>query len=399
MARGEGGWIRRVGPWVGIGTSPAALMTGGGVGEGLRGGELVAALAVGVALLAALAIGQGILGQRTGRTLSALTAGPLGETGSRRTASVVMLLMMIGWFGVNVGVAGVALGRLAGVPDVAGVALFAAIMLGVARAGLGTLSWSALVAGLATTALAAYGLHLAFADAPVTLSGGRAGSEPMSFASAVVLVVGYGAAFSLRTPDFTHDLARTRQVVWCALTGLVVPLMAFALAGAALQAATGTWDLADVLRRLGSPEVAYLFVALGFTGSVLTNIWSGGLSLSDAAPSIAVSWSMPAVTLVGGVAAAAGFSDHMLGWLAVMALAAPGLAAICAIHAVRGKAARPGWGTTGLCCWGAGFACGIALHMAGSWMALPVATLLPAVAYWMLDREAGRKLADAKAGG
>lgn len=69
-------------------------------------------------------------------------------------------------------------------------------------------------------------------------------------------MVGYGAAFSLRTPDFTHDLRRTRQVVWCALAGLVVPLGVFAIAGAALQAATGTWDLADVMRRLGSPDVA-----------------------------------------------------------------------------------------------------------------------------------------------
>lgn len=393
------GWLRRVGPWVGIGTSPAALMTGGGVGEGLRGGELVAALLVGVTLLAGLAIGQGILGQRTGKSLSALTAGPLGERGSRRTASVAMLLMMVGWFGVNVGVAGVALGRLIGMPDVAGVALFAVLMLGVARLGLGALSWSALVAGLATTGLAAYGLHRAFADQPFTLSGGDAGSRPISFASAVVLVIGYGAAFSLRTPDFTHDLARTRQVVWCALTGLVAPLVAFTIAGAALQAATGTWDLADVLRSLGSPEAAYLFVAIGFTGSVLTNIWSGGLSLSDAFPEVPVRVAMPVVAAVGAVVAAGGFADLMLPWLTVMALATPGLAAICAIHAVCGPAARPGWGTTGLCCWGAGFGCGIALHLAGSPVALPAAALLPAVAYWILGRDGERKRGEAKAGG
>ena len=79
---GRDGWLRRLGPWVGIGTSPAAMMMGGGVGEGLRGGELVAALATGVALLTLLAGGQGILGQRTGRTLASLTAGPLGGEGA-----------------------------------------------------------------------------------------------------------------------------------------------------------------------------------------------------------------------------------------------------------------------------------------------------------------------------
>ena len=395
----ERGWLRRVGPWVGIGTSPAALMTGGGVGEGLPRGEVVAALALGVALLATLAIGQGIIGQRTGMTLSALTAGPLGEWGSRRTASVAMLAMMIGWFGVNVGVGGVALGRLVGVPDVVGVALFAAAMLGVVRLGLGALSWSALVAGLATAGLAAYGLHLAFADRPFTLSGGETGSEPIGFMAAVALVVGYGAAFSLRTPDFTHDLARTRQVAWCALTGLIVPLMVFALAGAALQAATGTWDLAEVLRRLGSPEVAYLFVAIGFAGSVLTNIWSGALSLTDAVPAIPLAVAMTLVTAVGAVVAAGGFSELMLPWLTVMALAAPGLAAVCAIHAYRRAPVPSGWGWAGLLSWTVGFTCGVALHLAGSPLALPAAALIPAAAYWVSGPGGKRKQTHAKAGG
>jgi len=396
---GDAGWIRRLGPWVGIGTSPAALMTGGGVGRGLRGGELVAALLVGVGLLAALAVGQGVLGQRTGKTLSALTAGPLGEVGSRRSASVVMLAMMIGWFGVNVGVAGVAVARLVGIPDLAGIALFAVAMLGVVGLGLGALSWSALVAGLATTGLAAYGLHLAFADRAITISGGGAASEPISFAAAVALMVGYGAAFSLRTPDFTHDLARPRQVVWCALAGLVGPVIIFTLAGAALQAATGAFDLADVLRDLGSPEIAYLFVAVGFTGSVLTNIWSGALSITDVAPGVPHRAALIALTAVGSLVAAAGLADHMLPWLTVMALAAPGLAAICAVHALRGGAAPVGWRPIGLFCWGAGFGCGIALHLAGSGLALLAAAVLPAIGYWMFGPAGGRNLADANAGG
>jgi cytosine permease len=397
MARN--GWLRRLGPWVGIGTSPAALMMGGGVGEGLRGGELVAALVVGVALLTALAAGQGILGQRTGRPLASLTAGPLGDAGSRRTASVVMLAMMLGWFGVNVGVAGVALARLIGVPDLAGIVVFSVVMLGVVGFGLGVLSWSALVAGLATTGLAAYGLHLVFEDNDATLSGGFAGTEPIGFLSAVALVIGYGAAFSLRTPDFTHDLARTRHVVWCALVGLAVPVLAFALAGATLQAATGTWDLADVLRDLGSPTIAYLFVAVGFTGSVLTNIWSGALSLADAAPRVPHRSALVAVTIAGTALAAGGFADLMLPWLTVMALAAPGLVAICAIHVLRGGEVRPGWGTAGLGAWAAGFAGGLALHLAGSPLALPAAAIVPALAYWLLGRPGERDLADARLGG
>lgn len=390
------GWLRRIGPWVGMGTSPAALMMGGGVGEGLEGADLVIALVAGVVLLTALASVQGVLGQATGLSLARLTAGPLGVRGSRRTASVVMLAMMLGWFGVNVGVAGVAVARLVGVPDLVGVVAFAGIMLAVAGRGLGVLSWSATLAGVATVVLAAWGLHLAFTDRAITLSGEAAGRNPTSILTGVVLVVGYGSAFSLRAPDFTHDLARPRQVVWCALVGLAAPVVLFALAGAALQAATGNWDLADVMRDLGSPELAYLFVALGFTGSVLTNIWSGGLSLTDALPRVSRRAAQAWVACVGAVLAAAGFAELMLPWLAIMALAAPGLVAVCAIHVVRGGRTDPGWGMTGLACWGVGFACGVALFLAGSPLALPGAAAIPAVAYWVLGPTGERNLANPK---
>jgi cytosine permease len=396
---GPDGWLRRLGPWVGIGTSPAALMTGGGMAEGLRGGELVAAIVVGVALLTVLAVVQGMLGQRTGAPLAALTAGPLGREGSRLTASVVMLAMMLGWFGVNAGVAGVALARLAGIPDVAGVILLTIAMLGIVALGLSVLSWSALVAGIATATLAAYGLHLALADHDATLSGGHTATDPIGFLPAVTLVIGYGAAFSLRTPDFTHDLARPRHVVWCALTGLAAPVLAFALAGAVLQAATGEWDLADVLRGLGSSNVAYLFVAVGFTGSILTNLWSGALSLQDAAPRVTHRGALLTVAAVGAVLAAAGFDDLMLSWLTVMALAAPGLVAVCVIHAARRERVEDGWRAAGLAAWGGGFACGLGLYLAGSPLALPAATLVPALVYWLSRRRGERDLVDATQGG
>jgi cytosine permease len=384
---------------VAIGTSPGAMMAGGGIGEGMRGMEVVAAILVGALLLGILAVTQGVLGQRTGRPLAALTAGPLGVEGSRRTASLVMLAMMIGWLGVNADVAGTALARLIGVAHVAGVALFTVLMLLIVTRGIGVLSWSALAAGVATTALAGYGLHLAFEDRPVTLSGGHAGDHPAGFLPAVLLLLGFGAAFALRTPDFTSDLARPRQVLWCALAGLLLPVSAFALAGATLYAVTGTWDLADVLRDLGSPVVAYLFLAIGFSGSVLTNIYSGGLSLSDAAGGIGIPVARVVVAIVGGTIAALGFADHMLDWLAAMALAAPGLAALCVIHVVRGEPVRSGWGVIGLASWGAGFACAMALHLAGSPFALLVAAAVPAAAYLLLGRPAERDFAEARLGG
>ena len=107
---------------------------------------------------------------------------------------------------------------------------------------------------------------------------------------------------------------------------------------------------------------------------------------------------MPPVAVAGTVVDAGGFPGPMLDRLTVMAPAAPRARSGLRIHAVPGKAASTGWGTTGLCCWGAGFGCGMVLHVAGSPVALPAAALLPAIGYWLLGNGGLRKLTDAKTG-
>lgn len=359
-------------------------MMGGGIAEGIEGTTLLVALFLGTFLLASLAATQGILGQRTGLSLLQLTARPLGGLGSRRTASVVVLAMMLGWFALNVSVAGEALGRLIHIPERAGMALFAALMLAVVWRGINTLSWAALAAGVATTVLAAYGLSEVLGAENVTLTGDGAAENPVGFLSGVALAIGYGAAFSLRTPDFTRDLARPRQVVWCALTGMAIPVAAFGLVGVMLQLSTGTWDLSEVLVELGSPTVAYLFVAVGFTGSVMTNLYSGALSLSDAAPRIAHHAGLVAVGVAGTGLAALHFSQWMLPYLTVMALAAPPLIGICVLDAVRHGRPRPEWHLPGLGAWAIGFAAGLALYVGDSSLALPVSVVVGVGLYTLL---------------
>ncbi|HWH13558.1 MAG TPA: hypothetical protein VNT51_02355, partial [Miltoncostaeaceae bacterium] len=322
-----------------------------------------------------------VLGQRRGADLGLLAAGPLGHAGARRVAALVMLGMMVGWFGVNVGVAGVAAGRLLGMPDAAGMAAVAALALATVWRGVGTLSGAALAAGAATVVLCAWGLHLAAGAHGLTLASERTAADPAGPWVGVSLVVGYGAAFALRTPDFTRELARPRQVLWCGLAGLALPLTAFALAGAALQAATGTWDLAEVLQALASPTLAYLFVAVGFFGSIMTNIWSGALALAQAAspsPGRALGQrpAMVVVTLAGLALAVSGFRDEMLRYLVAMAILAPGLVVLCRLAWRRLTVAPPGWRVPGLTVWAASVAAGLAVEGAGwGWGAPAAATV------------------------
>ena len=375
----QDGWVRRLGPWVGIGTSPAALMVGGGVADGNETWRLVVAVTVGVIVLAGLAIAQGTLGQRRNARLRTLAAGALGREGGRRIASPVLAVMMVGWFGFNTSVAGSGLGRLLHVPSRVGMALFAIAMLAVAWHGLNALSWTALGAGLATVVLAVDGLRIALADRTGALLGDGAPTTDLGLLPAIAVMVGYGAAFALRTPDFTHDLARPRQVAWCAIVGLALPLLAFAVTGAILELSTGTWNLVEVLERLGSPTVAYAFVALGFTGSVLTNLHSGALSFEDAVPKLTHRSALLVVAATGTGLAMLDFADRMIGFLTAMALAAPCLIGVLWIDELRGRRPKERYVRSGIWAWVGGVAVGVVLRLVDSPFALPAGVVAGAV--------------------
>ena len=365
------GWLRRLGPWVGIGTSPAALMVGGGVADGNETWRLVVAVLVGVAVLSGLAIAQGVLGQRRHARLRTLAGDALGREGGRRIASPVLAVMMVGWFGFNTSVAGAGLGRLLHVPGRVGMAIFAAAMLAVAWRGLNALSWVALAAGIATVLLAVDGLRIALSDHAGPLLGDGVPDTTLGTLPAIAIMVGYGSAFALRTPDFTHDLARPRQVVWCAAVGLAAPLMAFAMAGAILELSTGTWNLVQVLERLGSPTVAYAFVALGFTGSVLTNLHSGALSFEDAIPNLTHRRALLIVGITGTALSALDFADSMIGFLTAMALAAPCLIGVLWIDELRRHRRPARYVPLAIAAWAVGILVGVVLRLLDSPIALP----------------------------
>lgn len=348
------------------------MMAGGGIADTNDGWRTLAAIAIGVGVLATLAAVQGMLGTARRARFAAVAGHSLGQRGARLVAAPVLALMMIGWFGFNTALAGAGLGELIGLPHRVGVLIFAATMIGVAWHGLDALSHAALVAGAATVALGAGGLYLALRDHHGPLLDQGVGGGTGALIAAAGIVVGYGAAFSLRTPDFTHDLAGRRDVIACATLGLALPLTIFLVVGAILEVATGTWNLVEVLERVGSPSIGYGFVALGFTGSVLSNLHSGAVAIEEVAPGTTHRAGLMVTAVAGTALALVDYSDRMVPFLTVMALAAPCLIAIMVLDSRRGVRARAAVRSSALTAWIAGGSVGAVLAVVARPWALPV---------------------------
>lgn len=332
--RGTRRWWSSAGAWLGIGSSPAALVLGASLADRHGGALPVAALAVGVLVALSLLVGQGRIGLAAPHgdsgTLAEVLPGYLPR-GQRLLVGWLLVAAMTGWLAFNAGLGGSALASLTGTSRPLGVVVFGLPLLLLALGGtarwnalavVATASALALVAAIATVAVR----HPA-AQLPLTPAVG----DPLVALADVGALVGYVAVFAVRGPDFTARLRGPADLMASAAL-LLVPLVLVTTAGALLWWTTGTTELVAELER--SPAGTTL-VALAMVAPALTSFFSGGLALEAVTP-----WGFRAgvlaVAVPGLLLAALGLHEHLLQLLVVLGAALPPLVVPMAVEA-RGR--------------------------------------------------------------
>ena len=182
-----------------------------------------------------------------GRNLTGLTRIYSGRA-MQRIVGGLIALGMIGWSGFNLALGGAALGRLVGFPHWVGRTDYCLARAGplVTRhpqlertgsddddLGIGPCRFDHLPIGCP-------GLPTTFAI-----------SSPLYIITDVAVLVGYVSVFSVRSPDFTNGLSRTRDLV-ILINLLCLPVLALMLAGSAIYLGTGETDLVALLASQGA---------------------------------------------------------------------------------------------------------------------------------------------------
>lgn len=369
---------RHAGPWLGIATAPATLMLGGGVAQQVAPAEVGGAIVLGATVLWALSSAQGRLGAARGQPLVALARPVLGAGVARWTNTALMAALMSGWAAFGTGVAGGSLAHLLGLPEVVAFVAWAALMVLGLWGGIVRGSLIALLGSLATLVLMGWGTLQAQGApaAPPEALGGESLFAGMS------LVIGYGAAFSLRCPDFTQQV-RCVRVAWISLFGLALPLALVAWAGAWLYQAAGTWDLSLLLSALGFPVLAHVFVVVGFLGAGLSNMHSGSLAIQDL-----LGWPREGALLALGAIsvglALADFEQGMVAWLQFLSVVVVPLIGVIVTHYGLRRASESTVHWSGILAWTLGAVAGLATPP--GWPGALVGVAVAAAAYALLAR-------------
>jgi len=281
---------------------------------------------------------QGYLGAKTGLPSAVIARTSFGSVQARFIVGLSLVIMNVGWFGVNTAVAGNAISAVFGIDYTeqwvlwALLTLIAGVLFSVpAIIGYNSMKWTDYLAVPA-------GLLLIFAGVFYSLKGAgwekisSWNPEPsMTFLGAVSLILGANVAQWLIASDYTrYSKPKVKDQILIPL-GIIIIGFVFFLTGAVMSVGVGNADIVAVMHDLGFPFWGFLILWLALWTSQLVACYSTGLAAAnmfniDSGKGRA--WLTIGGSLVGIILAVAGILDYFMDFLILLSVIYPAIAAV-----------------------------------------------------------------------
>lgn len=259
----------------------ASMSVGGQLGVGLNMSSFVWAMLVGNAILGAYTALLGYVGCNTGLTLDLMARRSFGITGSYLPSALISFTQM-GWFGVGLAMFSIPVAELTGLPVPLFIILAGVLMTSSAYFGIKSLeivSWIAVPAiailgcvsvGMGITSVG--GLAQVFVENP---------AEPLSFATALTLVVGSFVSGGTTTPNYTRFAKSNKIAVIATVIAFFIGNSLMFIFGAVGGAVTGTPDIFYIMIAQGLAVPAIIILGLNIWTTADNGLYSCGLGLSN----------------------------------------------------------------------------------------------------------------------
>jgi len=231
---------------------------------------------------------QGYLGAKTGRPSSVIARTSFGAIQARFVVGLALIVLNVGWFGVNTAVAGNAISALLGVEynEQWLIWAFLAVLAGLLFAlpsviGYSSMKWTDYLAVPAGLVLITSGVIYALKDTGwETLTSWN--PEPsISFFGAVSIILGANVAQWLIASDYTrYSKPRLKDQALIPL-GIVVIGLVFFFTGAVMSVGIGDADIVNVMKELGYPFWGFLILYIALWTSQIIASYSIGLAAAN----------------------------------------------------------------------------------------------------------------------
>lgn len=361
-------WIGLATIWFGGMISVPSLLIGSALASGLPFWEAMLAGLIGFSVVAVFMTLESVAAVEQRLDTVDLASNAFGASGAKVVVGLALGASLLGWFGVQSGVAGASIAKICQLSfglDVApswaslGVGL---LMMLTAVFGFKYLKWLNFVAVPCKVLLVGYAVVLAFQSHgfDVITSYRPDPARRMDFFTAIGLSIGFFSVGGVISPDYARH-ARTRMdAVLGTVLGLLPAALGLAACGAMLAIIQNTYDIVEIYAKLGMPVLALTVLIVATWTTNVMNAYSGGLAINQLLHWGAERRSL--ATLIGGVLgsilAASGILQNFTDFLMLLTMIVPPIAGVLVsdywVARSYSRKGTTGFNANGIAAWAAG---------------------------------------------
>ncbi|MCF6465948.1 cytosine permease [Clostridium sp. Cult2] len=322
--------------WSGVGISLGLLMTGGALGDGLSFRQSITAAIIGGLVLALVTILCGIVGANTKLSTAMISRFTFGE-------KAVLLIALIqafgsyGWFGVQLGLFGktaatafdIAIGYS---PNVTLLIIIGGILMIITATigyrGLDLLSKIAVPLLIILMFGSLFKVLQSFSMNEVINL--QSSGEPISVGMAASMVISSFVVGAVVAPDVSRYAKSAKDTIGAAILAFVIVVPLVILIGAIMAQAAGTWDIVDIMLKLGWGLIALLVLLLAQWTSNDNNLYCSALGFAVVFKKLK-KWQLSLLSgSLGIILAIFGIYDNFISWLIVLGVLIPPMRGVIA---------------------------------------------------------------------
>ena len=282
---------------------------------------------------------QGYMGAKTGLPAAVLARSSFGRIQARYVVGLALVILNVGWFGINTSVAGNALAAALGINYSENYVIWALLTLltGLLFAlpavlGYNSMKWTDYIAVPAGIILIVAGVYFALSSTGGWENLMSWNPEPsMTVFAGISLVIGANVAQWLIASDYTRSSKPKLKDQSLIPLGIVVIGLLFFMTGAVMAVGVGEPDIVLVMQDLGFPFWGFLILWIALWTSQIVASYSIGLAASNMF-NIDTNKGRASLTLIGSLAgvvlAIVGILNYFTDFLLMMSVVYPTIFAV-----------------------------------------------------------------------
>lgn len=363
-------WIGLATIWFGGMISVPSLLIGSTLIAGLTFYDTLLAGLIGFSVVCAFMSLESVAAVDRRRDTVALATSSFGRSGAKVVVGLALGVSLLGWFGVQSGIAGGSFAKIANLSFGWQVsASMASFVLGLfmmltAVFGFKYLRLLNFVAVPCKLLLVGYAVVVVFQSKSFDLvtQYQPAPAARLDMLTAIGLSIGFFSVGGVISPDYARHAESRRAAVLGSVLGLLPAALGLAAVGAMLAIVQQTYDIVEIYASLGMPMLALSVLIIATWTTNVMNAYSSGLALNQLLhwPEARRQWATLIAGVLGSALAAAGILNNFMGFLMLLTVTIPPIAGVLVSDYWLARSYRENTVQTvqwsGVLAWGAGVA-------------------------------------------